>query len=112
MRHVAVPRQIPAGRPLERVPVPVRRRNPALQLLLLLRRTMPLTVYQSIPCELKGPFLVLAGRVLAEADVAGWIGFRRHRGTSIGIGGVVGGEIERFGFGIESTVWCGGDVEA
>lgn len=64
MRHIHVPRQISTHRPRERIPIPRRRRNPALQNLFLFR-AVPLSVNQPVSAELQRPFRVLTWRVLA-----------------------------------------------
>lgn len=109
MWHVGVPNRAAALRPPERHRVPVRRRNPALEELLLLR-AMPLPVYQPVPLELERPGHVLAGGVLAEIGVAGREvdDTRRRRRDGEVLGDVVGLEVEvgRDVFGD----WGAGDV--
>ena len=83
MRRIQVPSVISTLRPWKRIPVPRRRRNTALQYLLLLR-AVPLSVNQPVSCELQRPFRVLAWRVLAVLHAA----CREVIGFSGGGGGV------------------------
>lgn len=70
VRHVSVPRQISARRPCKRVLVADRRRNSALQPLLLLLRAVSFPVYQPLPAEPQRSLGVLARRVLAVPRIA------------------------------------------
>lgn len=103
--HVSVPREIPARRPLERVPVAVRRRHATLQELTLLR-AVSLPVNQPVSAKSKRSVCVLAWRVLAVRDFA-W----RVRFTVGGAAGlvevVVGVEVE---FGVVVVVVVRGDA--
>lgn len=74
VRHVGVPREIPARRPREGIFVAVRRRHAALQELALLR-AVPLPVYQPVSAESKRSVGVLARRVLAVHRVAWRVSF-------------------------------------
>nr|GME05289.1 putative methyltransferase pmt16 [Ipomoea batatas] len=107
VRHVGVPRQIPAGRPLERILVPERRRNPALQHFVLLR-AMPLPVNQTVPVEPQRPFRILARGVLAVLGVTRRINFHgvvlRRAHAAGDVGGVVGAEVQRPGFGCANKI--------
>lgn len=80
VRHIRVPNRVSALRPPKWHLIPVGRRNPALEKLLLLR-AMPLPVNQPLPFEFQRPRDVLARRVLAELCVAGrQVSHTRRRG--------------------------------
>lgn len=91
VRHVGVPRHVPARGPRERVLVAGWRRDPALDRLVPLG-AMPLSEYQPPPVEPLGPLGVLARGVLAVVDAAWRVGLDVLAGR-----GVTAADAERRG---------------
>lgn len=90
VRHVSIPRHVPARRPGEWAPVTVRRGDTALEKLLL-PRAVPLAVHHLVTREPEGTRAVLAGCVVAESSVARWVAALVGGGGGGGI--VVGVEV-------------------
>lgn len=74
VRHIGVPRQIPAHRPGEHRLVSVWGWHAAFEQLVVLG-TMPLSVYEPVTIEFQRPLRILTRRVLAELQVAGRVSF-------------------------------------
>ena len=107
VRHVSVPREIPARWPRERVLVPVRRRHAALQELALLR-AVPLPVYQPVSAKSKRSVCVLAWRVLAVPGVAWRVCFTGS-GAGAGLGEAVVRVKVEFSVVVRGDIACGVD---